>query len=116
MVKRAEELVTEQKPSPFNGPGTISCKELLKVPEEMYDKGRFFGHTTVMPGSGIGYHIHEKESETYYILKGTGRFNDNGTVKIVKPGDVTFTGAGEGHGLDEVGEEPLEVIALILFQ
>ena len=51
MIKRAEELVTEHKPSPFNGPGTISCKELLKVPEEMYNKGRFFGHTTVMPGS-----------------------------------------------------------------
>ena len=44
------------------------------------------------------------------------QFNDNGTIQTVKPGDVTFTGAGEGHGLEAVGEEPLEVIALILFQ
>lgn len=44
----------------------------------------------------IGYHVHDGESETYYILSGRGIFNDNGTVVEVGPGDVTFTGDGEG--------------------
>lgn len=116
MIKRAEELVQEEKPSPFHGPGTITCREFLKIPEEMYDKGRFFGRTTIHPGAGIGYHVHDKESETYYVLSGTGSFNDNGTVTTVKAGDVTYTAAGEGHGLTAIGEEPVEIIALILYQ
>lgn len=116
MIKKADELVSEEKPSPFHGPGRITCREFLKIPEEMYDKGRFFGRTTIQPGAGIGYHVHKKESETYYVLSGTGNFNDNGTLTTVNAGDVTYTAAGEGHGLEAVGDEPLEIIALILYQ
>lgn len=36
-------------------------------------------------------------------------------MKTVTAGDVTFTGAGEGHGIEVVGNEPIEMIALILY-
>ena len=81
----------------------------------MYNKARVFAHTTVYPGSAIGYHVHTNESETYYILKGTARFNDNGTEHILCPGDVAFTGSGDGHGIEAL-EGPVEMIALILFE
>lgn len=64
----------------------------------------------------IGYHVHDGESETYYILSGRGIFNDNGTVVEVGPGDVTFTGDGEGHSIEATGDEPIEMIALILYR
>ena len=39
----------------------------------------------VMPeGSDLAFHVHEGESETYYILTGTGIYNDNGTKYPVK--------------------------------
>lgn len=82
----------------------------------MYGKGRVFCHTTVHPGAGIGYHIHNGESETYYILKGSGSFNDNGKITMVGPGDVLFTGDGEGHGIEASQGEPIEMIALILYR
>ena len=116
MVRKGEELYQEKKPSPFHGKGEILVRSLLNGPEEMYDNGRVFAHTTIYPDSGLGYHVHENESETYYILSGVGRFNDNGKIRIVKAGDVTFTGYGEGHSLEAAGEEPLEVIALILYK
>ena len=59
-------------------------------------------------------HVHEGESETYYILTGTGIYNDNGTKYPVKAGDVVFCDDGEGHGLLNNGKEDLKFIALIL--
>ena len=79
MIRRSEEKQTVRKPAPFNGVGEITVRSLLNGPEEMSQKGRVFGHTTVYPGSEIGYHIHTSDSETYYILSGKGLYNDNGT-------------------------------------
>lgn len=115
MVRREEFLQSETKEGPFNGKGEITVRSLLDGDGEMYHKGRVFAHTTVYPGSAIGYHVHNNESETYYILSGEGRFNDNGTFVNVGAGDVTFTGDGEGHGLEVVGDKPIELIALILY-
>ncbi len=115
MVRRSEEKARERKPAPFEGKGEIVVRSLLNGPEEMYQAGRVFAHTTVFPGSEIGYHVHKGESETYYILSGKGRFNDNGTIVEVGPGDVTFTGDGEGHGIAALGAEPVEMIALIIY-
>lgn len=114
MVREREQKKYERKPSPFHGNGEILVRQLLEGREEMYQAGRFFGHTTIFPGSSIGYHVHQKESETYYILSGTAKFNDNGTMKMLHAGDIAFTGAGEGHGIEAVGNEPVELIALIL--
>lgn len=116
MVRKQENVAFERKPSPFGGKGEITVRSLLNGPEELYHRGRVFAHTTVYPGAGLGYHVHENESETYYILSGKGLFNDNGTLVSVSAGDVTFTGAGQGHSIEAIGPEPVEMIALILYQ
>lgn len=116
MVRKKEEVLSERKQAPFDGVGEITVRSLLNGEEEMYGKGRVFAHTTVYQGAGIGYHIHKNESESYYILSGVGKFNDNGVIRTVTAGNVTFTGAGEGHSIENAGEEPLEMIALILYQ
>jgi mannose-6-phosphate isomerase-like protein (cupin superfamily) len=89
---------------------------LLNDEEEMYRKGRVFEHTTIQPGCSIGYHVHTNESETYYILSGMAEFNDNGMSDTVQTGDVTFTPSGQGHGIKNIGKEPLELVALILYK
>lgn len=116
MVRRTNEKQTIRKPAPFDGKGEITVRNLLNGPEEMSGKGRVFCHTTVHPGSGIGYHLHRGDSETYYILRGKGRYNDNGVMTTVEAGDVTYTAPGQGHGLECLGDEPLELIALILYE
>ena len=116
MIRRSDERVVETKRELFEGEGNVTIRSLLNNPEEMYDKGRVFAHSTLQPGCSIGFHIHENESETYYIYSGEAEFNDNGTIKTVSSGDVTFTGAGEGHGIKNIGNEELEFIALIIYK
>ena len=53
-------------------------------------------------------------SETYYILSGKGIYSDNGTLRMVSAGDVTFTPDGKGHGLTNSGDEDLVFMALII--
>lgn len=100
----------------FDGAGMARMRLILESNAEMYDKGRVFNHLYLAPGCEVGWHIHHGDGETYYILKGKGEYNDNGTLVTVGPGDVTFVDGGEGHSLKNIGEEPLEAIALILFK
>ena len=96
MIRRSDDKISVRKPSPFNGVGEITVRSLLNGPEEMENKGRVFGHTTVYPGSKIGLHTHKGDAETYYILSGSG------------------SGDGECHSIEAIGE-PIEMIALILY-
>ena len=116
MIRRNDEIRADVYERRFGGEGTVTTRHLLNGAEEMYGKGRLFAHGTIEPGSSLGYHVHEGESETFYILRGIGEYNDDGIVSTVKAGDVTFTLAGQGHGMKNAGQEPLEYIALILFK
>jgi len=89
-------------------------KEGLISEQELGEHCRIFSKVTIPPASALGYHEHHGETETYYILKGTGIYNDNGKDVTVKPGDVTFCKDGQGHGLANTGVEDIEFIALIL--
>ena len=109
-----EAKYTEKKM--FDGAGMARMRLILESNAEMYDKGRVFNHLVLDPGCEVGWHIHHGDGETYYILKGHGEYNDNGTLCQVGPGDVTFVDDGEGHSLLNNGEETLEAIALILFK
>lgn len=114
MIRRSEEkqlVITKM----FGGDGEAEMKCILNGPDEMYGKGRVFRHLLLRPGCEVGWHIHNGDGETYYILKGHGLYNDNGTTVEVGPGDVTFVDSGEGHALRNDGDEDLEAIALILF-
>lgn len=114
MIRKANERETTvvQK---YGGNGTVSMSPIIFSNEELNNKGRLFSHITVEPGNEFGYHVHNGESEIYYVLAGKGEYNDNGNTVIIEKGDVTFTRSGEGHGVKSIGDEPLEVAALILF-
>lgn len=77
-------------------------------------KLRTFALAELKPGEEVEFHIHEGESEQYYIISGKGEYNDNGSVSEVLPGTVTFTPSGEGHGIKNIGSEMLTFIALII--
>ena len=65
-------------------------------------------------GCSLGYHEHHNESETYFILAGQGDYDDNGTVRPVKAGDVTYTPDNHGHALTNTGDIDLVFMALII--
>lgn len=115
IVRRSADRTLDKKKM-FDGAGEAGMYRILYGAEEMFGKGRVFNHMVLEPGCGIGWHIHKGDGETYYILKGHGQYSDNGTVIDVYPGDTTFVDDGEGHSILNVGDEPFEAIALILYK
>ncbi len=114
-VRRKSEIPVAVKPM-FNGPGVTENHVLIQGPQDLLGKGRLFNHVFLQPGNGFGWHVHSGDGELYYILKGRGEYNDNGTLVEVGPGDLTFTAPGEGHAITCIGDEPLEYIALVLYE
>lgn len=106
-------MKTERVEHMAGGEGHVILKHLLGE-KELNGKCKLFAEVKLEPGCSLGYHEHHGESETYYILQGFGEYNDNGTVRQVKPGDVTFTPSGSGHALGNRGVSNLIFIALVI--
>ena len=115
MIKRANERVRGKSEHFKDGIGYVLTNPMIDSPEELWGKGRLFSHNTLEKDCEIGWHVHSGDGEIYYILTGEGEYNDNGETVTVHAGDVTFTPAGEGHALVNRKDEPLELIALILY-
>ncbi len=96
------------------GKGHLIIKHILGE-KELNGKCGLYAQITMEPNCTLGYHEHHGESETYYILSGKGLYNDNGKTRPVKAGDVTYTGNGHGHALDNTGDTDLVFMALIIF-
>lgn len=96
------------------GKGHVLIKDILGE-KKLNGKCGLYSEVTIEPGCSLGYHEHHGESETYYILSGKGDYNDNGTVRPVKAGDITYTPNGCGHGLENTGDENLVFMALIIY-
>ncbi|MFT4300196.1 MAG: cupin domain-containing protein [Desulfovibrio sp.] len=113
MIYRADALDGFEKEM-FGGPGTTKFTKIVSE-DGLAGKGRLFNVVNLKPGCAIGSHKHSGELEIYYVLKGHGTYDDNGTAVQVKPGDVTVCNDGEVHGILNSGTEDMEMIALILF-
>lgn len=115
MVRKSNDKTVEKVDNKFDAAGHIIVRNLTNGIDELNGKGRVFAHTTVAPHSGIGYHIHNGDTEIYYVISGRAKYNDNGSWTTIEAGDVTFTPSGTGHGIDNDGDEPLDIIALIIY-
>lgn len=115
MIIRNEDRPTARAEGFKGGSGYMISRAILP-PEGLYGKGRLFSSCRLDKGCEVGWHVHQGDGETFCILSGEGVFNDNGRETTVRPGDVCFTGDGEGHSLRNEREEPLEYVALILYR
>lgn len=114
-VRTKEDIQDYTQDHPAGGPGHMLVHPIIQSEDELLGKGRLFKLNTLEKDCGVGYHVHEGDTEFYIILSGEGEYNDNGTVRTVKAGAVTFTGDGEGHSLTNHSDEPLSFVALILY-
>lgn len=114
MIKKFDDFNTELRENMRGGEGTVVISSFVTA-QELNDKGRLFGKIVLKPGCGIGYHIHENDSEFFYIIKGTAVYDDNGIKTTVSAGDVTVTPFGQGHSIKNESNEDVELIALIVY-
>ena len=114
MIRKAAECKKEYRENMRGGNGTVEITNFAS-PAELNDKGRLFANITLKPGCGIGFHVHEKDSELFYLMKGEALYNDNGVESLVRAGDVMLCPAGTGHAITNNGEEDVELCAVIVY-
>lgn len=95
------------------GKGSMHIERLL-LPEEMGPHVKMYAKVTIDVGASLGYHQHIGDSESYYILQGLARYNDNGVYKELCAGEITNTIDGDFHGIENIGNDPLVFMALII--
>ncbi len=113
MIRQSKECFKEIREGMRGGNGSVEITNFVNA-DELYNKGRLFGKITLNPGCGIGYHIHENESEIFYIIKGSAVYNDNGVGRVLKDGDVAICKDGQGHRIDNTSDSTVELVALII--
>lgn len=100
------------------GKGKVEIRHLFNEKTELKGHCRLLGRVSIEQGASIGLHPHEQEEEIYYILKGRARVIDtiDGRDESYEagPGDAILTGNGNRHSIENIGEEPLEFMAVIL--
>ena len=100
-----------------SGNGKEELRLDLILDEELGDKCRLYAKVTIPAGSTLGYHEHEGEGESYFVLSGAAIYDDNGTKRKIAAGDTTWTPSGTGHGVDNsAGSEDFVFVALIVKQ
>lgn len=113
MIKRQGEYKIDIRERMRGGEGSVKIEHLWIPGEEMKAHNRLFAKLTIAPGSGIGFHPHDKEEEVFYVIKGRAEADDNGKTVILNPGDTILTGNGAGHAIKSVGDGDLELLAVI---
>ena len=115
MIREKSECKVEYREHMRDGDGTVMLTSLISGPEELNGKGRLFSVITLNPGCSIGFHVHDKDAELFYIVKGTAEYNDNGEIRTVTAGDVTICPTGTGHGIANKTDEVVELVAVNVY-
>jgi mannose-6-phosphate isomerase-like protein (cupin superfamily) len=112
MVLQRGEMKIETKEKMRDGEGSVHFTHLVDCGSEK--NIRMLAELTLPPGASIGYHRHDRETEYYIILSGTGEVDDDGTPRAVKAGDSIITGNGASHSIRNTGNTPLVFHAIIV--
>lgn len=113
MIKKLKNSKETTYENLHNGKGLVCISTLL----DKKDKVRgldMFAEVKISVGASIGYHIHNSDSEAYYITEGSGIFYDNQKEKKpISRGDLCLITQNQGHGIINTGSEPLTMVAIV---
>lgn len=115
MIKNSDSYKVDVREHMRDGNGTVKIENFVSA-AELNDKGRLFGKIILEPGCSIGYHVHDKDAELFYILKGTAQYMDGDKEVTATVGDTLICPTGTGHSIANNGEETVELIALIVYE
>ena len=113
MVRKSDERKTVIRHEMRGGKGDVEMIESFSA-DEIKSNVRVCSLIVINEGCSIGQHVHEGEDEIFYIIEGTGKVNDNGTDVIVTAGDSVLTGNGTSHGIENIGNTPLKLFAVVI--
>jgi mannose-6-phosphate isomerase-like protein (cupin superfamily) len=112
MVIHRNEMKTEVREKMRGGEGSAAFVHIVDCENEK--NVRMLAEITLQPGSSIGKHNHENETEYFIILSGSRTVDDNGKEVQIKTDDTIITGGGAFHSIANTGSVPLVFHAVIV--
>jgi len=113
MVNKSFDRPLEILDNVLDGKGEIIRKELTDIKPVNV---RVCSEMTLNPDSSIGYHIHNNETEIYYIISGIAEYTDNDKIILVGAGDTAICYSGQGHSIKNIGSSPVKFFAIIILE
>ena len=84
---------------------TFKGVELKHIITAKDTEGKFSYHLVrIAPGCSIGNHIHETQTETHEVIKGSGKCVNAGSTIPYKPGIISLMQAGVPHEVTAASE------------
>ena len=112
MIVKRSEMKSENRKEMRGGAGEVDIIHMAA--SDSMKNARLMAELTLSPGSGIGPHRHDKETEYYIILEGSGIVIEDDGTKTVGEGDIVITGNGQSHSIENTGDQPLRFHAIII--
>lgn len=113
MIRRVDDQRIQMRENVCEGKGFVQMQHLLES-SDMGGKASFCAKMVVEPGSSLGNHQHVENAEIYYVLKGEVVSGTPEHEKVMKEGDISFTGNGECHFLENRSNTSAEVLAIVI--
>lgn len=99
--------IPEQALEHFKGGESVFYAHIDDQPAARLIKGR------LIPGASIGWHCHENDSETIFIVSGSGKALFEKTTEMLRAGDCHYCPKGCSHSLINDGETDLCFFAVV---
>jgi mannose-6-phosphate isomerase-like protein (cupin superfamily) len=114
MVIRRSEMIVEKRENVRDGKGTLIFTHYVEGKGVAQKNTNMLAEIALPPGTSIGYHVHNGETEFFIITGGSGVVNDDGKEAPIGVGDVMVTGNGASHSITNTGAVPLKLTAAII--
>ncbi|MFP4521145.1 MAG: cupin domain-containing protein, partial [Fibrobacterota bacterium] len=99
MIKKSNQMKIDIRENAMGGKGRIAIKHLFEG-KEFNPAMQLCAKVTIEPGASIGLHTHENDEEIYFIIKGSGIFDEGTGRTPVFEGDAMLTNKGGSHSLE----------------
>jgi mannose-6-phosphate isomerase-like protein (cupin superfamily) len=94
----------------LENPGKRS--EQLVWPQNAPDASMTITRVTMEPGSVSVRHAHPQSEQIWIVERGSGQLLLDGAQSELNAGDIVRTPAGDIHGVENTGKEPLVYLAI----
>ena len=97
------------------GVGRIATRHVWG-PQDFRSSWTFADHAVLNARSSLGYHCHEALEECFVVLAGRAHITIGSRTFAAGPGDVTWQGIGQAHGVYNPHPEEFEFLRLAVRQ